>query len=107
MGNGNGVSADVLRDTAGFTGSDIGLSDNVKQRGLAVINVAHNGDDRRTRLELLGFVLNVFFDLANRSVDLAGAALAFLDLESAAIFRANLLRDELINRLVDRRENAE
>ena len=41
------VGTDVLRDTAGFTGDDVGVADRVEQRGLAVVDVAHHRDDRR------------------------------------------------------------
>ena len=43
---GNGVGADVLGDAAGFAGGDVGLADHVEQRGLAVVDVAHDRDDR-------------------------------------------------------------
>jgi hypothetical protein len=42
----NGVGADVLGDAAGLAGGDVGLADDIQQRGLAVVNVAHDGDDR-------------------------------------------------------------
>ena len=45
------VRADVLGDAAGFAGDDVGVADRVEQRGLAVVDVTHDGDDRRTRLE--------------------------------------------------------
>ena len=43
------VGADVLRDAAGFARRDLGAADVVEQRGLAVVDVAHDGDDRRAR----------------------------------------------------------
>ena len=43
------VCADVLRDASGLAGNDIGLAHIVQQRGLTVIHVSHDGDDRRTR----------------------------------------------------------
>ena len=43
------VGADVLRDAARFARDHIGVADRVEQRGLAVIDVAHDGDDRRPR----------------------------------------------------------
>ena len=43
------VGADMLGDAAGLAGDDIGLADGVEQRGLAVIDMAHDGDDRRAR----------------------------------------------------------
>ena len=43
------VGADVLGDAAGFAACDVGGADGVEQRGLAVVDVAHDGDDRRAR----------------------------------------------------------
>ena len=43
------IRADVLRDAARFARGDLGAPDVVEQRGLAVIHVAHDRDDRRTR----------------------------------------------------------
>ena len=43
------IGADVLRDAARFARDHIGVANRVEQRGLAVIDVAHDGDDRRTR----------------------------------------------------------
>ena len=49
------VGADVLGDAARLAGDDVGLADVVEQRGLAVVDVAHDGHDRGARLEpLLG-----------------------------------------------------
>ena len=48
---------DVLRDAAGLGRGDAGLADRVEQRRLAVVDVTHDGDDRRTRLEVLGLVV--------------------------------------------------
>ena len=42
------VGADVLSDAAGLGFDDVGATDGVEQRGLAVINVTEHGDDRRT-----------------------------------------------------------
>ncbi len=47
------VGADVLGDAAGLAGGDLGLADRVQQRGLAVVDVAHDRDHRRTRDEVL------------------------------------------------------
>ena len=51
------IGADVLRDAAGLAGGDVGLADGVEQRRLAVVDVAHDGDDRRARREDLALVL--------------------------------------------------
>src|ERR1019366_1247081 len=51
------VGADVLGAPARLAGRDLGLANRVKQRRLAVIDVAHDRDDRRPRLEPLVLVL--------------------------------------------------
>ena len=43
------VGADVLGDAAGLARGDVGVADGVEQRGLAVVDVAHDGDHRRAR----------------------------------------------------------
>jgi hypothetical protein len=43
------VGADVLRNSARLARRHVGLADRVEQRSLAVIDVAHHGDHRRTR----------------------------------------------------------
>ena len=43
------IGADMLRDAAGFARNHVGLADGVEQRGLAVVDVTHDGHDRRTR----------------------------------------------------------
>ena len=49
------VGADVLGDAAGFACRHVGFANGVEQRGLAVIDVAHDGDHGRTRnFELAG-----------------------------------------------------
>src|SRR5208337_4354151 len=41
------VSADVLGDAAGFAFGNMGFANVIEQRSFAVIDVAHDGDDRR------------------------------------------------------------
>ena len=48
------VGADVLRDAARLALGDAGLADAVEQRRLAVVDVAHDGDDGRARDAILG-----------------------------------------------------
>ena len=77
------IGADMLRDAAGFAGDHVGLADRVEQRGLAVVDVAHDGHDRRTGDEVLVHV---------RRVEQAFLDVRFRD----ALHRvAELLRDEL------------
>ena len=51
------VGADVLRDAAGLARGHVGLADRVQQRRLAVVDVTHDRDHRRARLEVLVGVL--------------------------------------------------
>ena len=53
------VGADVLRDAARFAGHDVGLADAVEQEGLAVVDVAHDGDHGRTGPEVVGLLVVV------------------------------------------------
>ncbi len=46
----NLIGADVLSDATGFAGSHVRLADPVEQQSLAVVDVAHDGDDRGPRL---------------------------------------------------------
>ena len=50
--HGDLVCTDALRDAAGLTGDDVGAADRVEQSGLTVVDVAHDGDHRRTRLQV-------------------------------------------------------
>ena len=45
------IGADVLRDAAGFALGDLRFADRVEQRRLAVVDVTHDGDDRRARAD--------------------------------------------------------
>ena len=51
------VGADALGDAARLAGRDVGLSDRVEEGGLAVVDVAHHGDDRGAGLEKRGVVV--------------------------------------------------
>ena len=61
------IGADVLGDAARFAGDDVGLADGVEQRGLAVVDVAHDGHHRRPRqrigVGILGFGEEAFLDV--------------------------------------------
>ena len=66
------VGADVLGDAAGLAGDDVGLAHGVEQRRLAVVDVAHDRDDRRALDEVLRGVLELrlVVDLVGRVDDL-------------------------------------
>ena len=53
----NAAWPDVLRNAAGLVCGDLGLADRVEQRGLAVVNVTHNDNDRIAGLKLLCLIL--------------------------------------------------
>ena len=63
MRHGNRVGADVLRDAAGLARRDVGLADDVEQRGFAVVNMAHDGDNRRAGFDCSGLSSNVELNL--------------------------------------------
>ena len=42
------VGTDVLGDATGLLGDDVGVAQRVEELGLAVVDVTHDGDDRRT-----------------------------------------------------------
>ena len=48
----NLIGADMLGNAAGFTGDHPRITDRIQKRGFPVINMAHNRDDWRTRLEI-------------------------------------------------------
>ena len=56
------VGTDVLRDAAGLVRLDVRVADAVEQRRLAVVDMAHDRDDRRAELQRLRIILD-FRDL--------------------------------------------
>ena len=56
----------MLGDAAGFARRHLGRADGVEQRGLAVVDVTHDGHDRRTRHQrggIVGGVEQAFLDV--------------------------------------------
>ena len=92
------IGADMLGDAARLAGRDIGLAQRVEQRGLAVIDMAHDRDDRGTRLQ--HFLL----------VGLAAQADLDIGFGDAVRAVAELADDQLggvgVDDLVDRRHDA-
>ena len=84
------VRTDVLGDATGLTRDDVRLADAVEQRGLAVVDVTHDGDDRRARLEQR--LVLVFVVVSQHRLQLELGLLAGLDEQD---LRAELLGDEL------------
>ena len=44
----NLIGTDMLGNATGFARHDIGFAQGIEQRGFAVIDVTHDGDNRRT-----------------------------------------------------------
>ena len=60
------VGTDVLGDAAVLACHNLGVADGIQQAGLTVVNVTHDGDNRRTCLEVFvafGFKLGVEVDV--------------------------------------------
>jgi hypothetical protein len=93
------VGADVLGDAAGLAGRDLGAADVVEQRGLAMVDVPHDGDHRGSRgpFDLDDFL--AFDEVGLRIVELGGLRLVahFLDDDHRGL---------LVEHLVDRRHGA-
>jgi hypothetical protein len=105
---------DVLGDATTLAGGDLGRTERVEQAGLAVVDVAHDRDDRGARFELLGIVL-LEEDLLRRlrrcavTVGLgAGAVGRGCDglCHLVAELRGDKRRGVTVDELVDRREDA-
>ena len=98
----NAVSADVLRDSAGFAFGDILRTDRVEQRGFTVIDVSHDGDDRCTRqLGIVGIGGDQFFEFLLDD--------HFLERNKTDVIsevEAHFGRHFFADRLIERRENA-
>jgi hypothetical protein len=79
-GRGHLVGADVLGDAAGLAGRDVGFAQGVQQAGLAVVDMAHDGDDRRAGQQVRVGVSGAFeADFHVRVGDAAGAVAEFGD----------------------------
>ena len=92
------IRADVLRDAARLARRDLGATDVVEQRGLAVVDVTHDGHDRRTRRELV---------LRHRSVcSSSSIALSLTTHGGVAELLDHEHRGVLIDGLIDRRHHA-
>src|SRR5437763_2509224 len=64
------VRADVLGDPAGLARRHVGLADGVEQRGLAVVDVAHDGHDGRAGRQIFRLVLGLADELVELEPDL-------------------------------------
>ena len=119
------VRADVLRDAAELPRDDVRLADRVQELGLAVVDVAHDGHDRRARDQrglvdlLFGLGVELFLDpddlrVVPRSAAISSIASSESDVVAVTISPAmnriftmsagdlpDLLRDRLGRRAAD------
>ncbi len=92
------IGADMLGDAAGLAGGDVGRTQRVEQRGLAVVDVAHDGDDGSPRDQVL---LDVLVALqADFDVGFRNAAHPVAELGHDQLRRVG------VDGLVDRRHHA-
>ena len=97
-GKGHLIGAYVLRDPAGLAGHHVGFAQRVEQRRLAVIDMPHDRDHGRARIELgVGIVHTPD---SNLDIGVADA------LDVVAVFGDHQLRRIGVDRLVDGRHDA-
>ncbi len=99
----------MLRDAAVFAGDDIGVADGVEQAGLTVVNVTHDGDNRRTCFEVLvafGFQFGIEVDVEGAE-ELALLVLRRHDLDLVAELVAQQCERVFVQRLRGRSHFAE
>lgn len=57
------IGADVLRDAASLAGNDVGFANCIQERGLAVVDMSHDSDNRRTLFQAFGCIGHRLLDL--------------------------------------------
>ena len=105
----NTVSANVLRDSASFTGCDPRLTNRIHKRGFAMIDMSHERNDGSARLEFFFLFNNGRRGRHNNLFDLVNAA-AFLTtffFQNESVVLGNFRRDIRLDGLVDIREDVE
>ena len=88
------ISADVLGNAAGLTARHRALANHIEQRRLAVVDVSHDRDHRRTKHQRLRVVLD---DRDFRQIDLRRQCL-----DGHAELAGNQLRRVVVDFLIDR-----
>lgn len=107
QGDGGLVRADALGDAAGLAGTDVGVADRVQKAGLAVVDVTHDGHDRRA-LHQLVLVAGVLAELQVEGLEqLAVLVLRGDDLDVVVDFGAQQLQGLLRHGLGSRHHLAE
>ena len=93
------VGTDVLGDAAGLALHDVGLADRVQQAGLAVVDVTHDGHDRRTGVEVLLLALVLAEGEVEGLEQLAVLVLGADDLHRVVQLGTEQLQGVLVDRL--------
>ena len=95
------VRTDVLRDAAGLARDHVGLADGVEQSRLTVVDVTHDGHDRRTDLEVfLVLVLQLGVEVETEALEeLLVLVLGRDHLDLVAELGAEHLEGRLVERL--------
>ncbi len=57
------IGTNMLRNAAGFTFCDIGMTNSIQQTGFTMVNMTHDHDNRRTRDQVFLFVITVVNNL--------------------------------------------
>ena len=99
----DGIGTDALGDATRLAGSDLGTTDCVEQRGLAVIDMSHEGDDGSARLIRLRLLLNRLGWFDNDLLLLVDTAAGdpLFALEEQSVNIAELRGDLRFDRLID------
>ncbi len=93
------VGADVLGDATGLALAHVGLADGVQQPGLAVVDVTHDGDDRRTELQVFLAALVLAVGEVEGLQQLAVLVLRGHDLHDVVHLAAEQLQGRIVHRL--------
>src|SRR6476646_1393833 len=96
----------MLRNAAGFPGSNVGLANDVQQSCFPMVHMAHDSNHRSARDHLLRFVLDIQLQLSRWSMNYPASALALFQFETIAVFVAYTLGNGFIDRLIHAGKNA-
>jgi len=100
LGRAEAVGPDVLGDAPGLLFSDPSCPDRIQEAGLAVVDVPHDGYDRRPRPEILGPVRSLGRHLRELLLAVERA-----DLQLVAVLLRHQHRGIVVEPLVDRGED--
>ena len=88
----------MLRDAASFALHHVGAAQGIEQRGLAVVDVTHDGHDRRARLQIFRLVFDIKLDgTGDRRMHRAATAFALLQFKTETVLGANLARNLFVD----------